>query len=1148
MQELFGLPMWSLLIGLSGALGLITCGVLLLAWRSPVLVKIGVRNIPRRRAQSVLIVLGLMLSATIIAASLGVGDIVNYSIEKEAVLALGHTDEVVRSRDFRVFGTDYFPYDRFLDLERAFAGDPRLDGIMPEVRDLAPVVNTRTNRTEPRMTFSGLEPGRLAGFGRTRATDGRTVELGSLGPDEVFINESAAEELEASEGDRLTIVTRRDRYEVTVNAVVEDGGIAGSRSRMLVPIEYAQRIFGHEGEINRINLSNRGDERSGAPLSEEITGEVRLLFADPEIAGQMQSFIADDRNRRALRTFVASEPAGPLRDRLLKLVDYAGSAAPPPDFRSLLADPEVAAAVALAIEQDGRQEEAIAFSNLGAAIRLLTVDQIKANGLDQSQRVSDGVTRLFLIFGSFSIIVGMLLIFLVFVLLATARRTEMGITRAVGARRRQLVQVFLFEGVLYAIGASAVGTALGVLASMLLVEFIPQSDQIGFTVVRHVEPRSVAVAFCLGLVLTVAVVAISAYRVSRLNVVAAIRGVEEEHTGGRVAGMGQRATRLVAAVTGRASGSPQERRTGSRKQRSLPLRAAVVPISRSGRVLVASWGLVQPLVRQGWPLLAAGIFLMVRGSATASALYVRVGFMVAAIGLALMLRWILERAGVLNAAGRQRVAVTFASALLLAFWSLPFQVLFEIFGDLEGGTELFVLSGVTMVTAAVAAVMYNAQVLVWIVNRSIGKIGRLAPVLKTAIAYPMAARFRTGLTLAMFALIIFTLMVIAILTNTSQLALDHMERVTGGYEITASVPVDMPIPDIEAAIAEVPGVERNDFEAIAASINVPARARQAGEADQRWQPISMRAVDDSFLESNLLEMAHYDPAYGSTAQEIWNALRGDPGLAVLNSAALPARFQQGIQVQGQRFTASGLSQEDPAPMKAFVVELTDPSGGKPPVSRIVIGVTDQLADLMGDFPQLTAEARLLADVSSKPVPLVRYDFRLAPGRDAKDIADRLETGLVDRGFEARVNDREIRELLSVNNALNQLFQSFMGLGLVVGVAALGVISFRAVVERRQAIGMMKAIGYKPRMIWLGFLLESSVVAVLGIVLGIGLGSLISWNIVNELKDQVEGLRFQIPWVNVAVIVSIAWGFSILTTLWPARQASRIYAAEALRYE
>jgi putative ABC transport system permease protein len=346
----------------------------------------------------------------------------------------------------------------------------------------------------------------------------------------------------------------------------------------------------------------------------------------------------------------------------------------------------------------------------------------------------------------------------------------------------------------------------------------------------------------------------------------------------------------------------------------------------------------------------------------------------------------------------------------------------------------------------------------------------------------------------------------------------------------------------------VPGVARSDFHAIASTINLPARARQPGGPDQAWRPISLRAVDDIFLATNQLELAHYDPAFGSSSREIWDALRDDPTLAVLNSAALPARFAQGLEVRGESFTASGLLQEDPVEMTAFEVEIVDPQGTRPPVRRRVIGVTDQLADLMGDFPRLTTSADILAGISPRPVPLAAYHFRLAPGLNAKDVADRLETGLLDRGFEATVNANEIREILSVNTSLNQLFQSFMGLGLVVGVAALGVISFRAVVERRQAIGMMRAIGFKPRMIWLGFLLESSFVALLGILLGIGLGSLISWNIVNELKDQIEGLQFQVPWANVAAIVSIAWGFSILTTLWPARQASRIYAAEALRYE
>ena len=54
---------------------------------------------------------------------------------------------------------------------------------------------------------------------------------------------------------------------------------------------------------------------------------------------------------------------------------------------------------------------------------------------------------MFTTFGSFSIAAGILLIFLIFVMLAAERRSELGIARAVGTRRSHLVQTFLFEGV-----------------------------------------------------------------------------------------------------------------------------------------------------------------------------------------------------------------------------------------------------------------------------------------------------------------------------------------------------------------------------------------------------------------------------------------------------------------------------------------------------------------------------------------------------------------------------------------------------------------------------------------------------------------------------------------------------------------------------
>ena len=104
----------------------------------------------------------------------------------------------------------------------------------------------------------------------------------------------------------------------------------------------------------------------------------------------------------------------------------------------------------------------------------------------------------------FSIGVGVLLIFLIFifVMLAAARRSEMGMARAVGAKRGHMVQMFLYEGTAYALIAAAVGVLLGLGVSAVIVGVVNRIfstiDQGDFQLVTHFEPRSVIVAYCLG--------------------------------------------------------------------------------------------------------------------------------------------------------------------------------------------------------------------------------------------------------------------------------------------------------------------------------------------------------------------------------------------------------------------------------------------------------------------------------------------------------------------------------------------------------------------------------------------------------------------------------------------------------------------------
>ena len=99
----------------------------------------------------------------------------------------------------------------------------------------------------------------------------------------------------------------------------------------------------------------------------------------------------------------------------------------------------------------------------------LDIDESKQDAIEAADLQGNSFMAFFTTFGSFSIAAGILLIFLVFVMLATERRGELGIARAIGTRRGHLVQMFTFEGVAYDLIAALVGALLGVAVAFLMV-------------------------------------------------------------------------------------------------------------------------------------------------------------------------------------------------------------------------------------------------------------------------------------------------------------------------------------------------------------------------------------------------------------------------------------------------------------------------------------------------------------------------------------------------------------------------------------------------------------------------------------------------------------------------------------------------------
>jgi putative ABC transport system permease protein len=244
------------------------------------------------------------------------------------------------------------------------------------------------------------------------------------------------------------------------------------------------------------------------------------------------------------------------------------------------------------------------------------------------------------------------------------------------------------------------------------------------------------------------------------------------------------------------------------------------------------------------------------------------------------------------------------------------------------------------------------------------------------------------------------------------------------------------------------------------------------------------------------------------------------------------------------FKLEGFFIEDETLPEVFILA-QDPRTGKEQRLR-VIGVLEQQAFYAGSGV-LTSQ-QMVNSLLSLPVPSQSYMFQLEEGVDAETTAKALEKQFLENGMQAVALEEEIGDITSINVMINNLLQGFMGLGLVVGIAALGVIAARSVVERRRQIGVLRALGFQKSMVQLSFLLESSFIALLGIILGVALGAVLSIQIIDSMRDYFPAITYHVPWVNIVVVVIIAYGASLLTTYLPARQASRIYPAEALRFE
>jgi putative ABC transport system permease protein len=230
-----------------------------------------------------------------------------------------------------------------------------------------------------------------------------------------------------------------------------------------------------------------------------------------------------------------------------------------------------------------------------------------------------------------------------------------------------------------------------------------------------------------------------------------------------------------------------------------------------------------------------------------------------------------------------------------------------------------------------------------------------------------------------------------------------------------------------------------------------------------------------------------------------------------------------IKINGKEFTVIGILE----------------SGNNPGVSQVVLMTLDDAREFYDAPDEVSMIMVKVTDAKELDgtIENIKKDLRRHRG---------VKEGQED--FTVQSTKQFIESFLVVFNVVTVLLVGLASISLLVGAIGIANTMYTAVLERRKEIGVMKAIGAKNSQILTIFLIESSIIGLIGGAIGVALGVGIS-KIAEQLIGGFLGPGFFqvfLPWWLLVGAAMFALIIGALSGILPAKQASELHPVTALR--
>jgi putative ABC transport system permease protein len=243
-------------------------------------------------------------------------------------------------------------------------------------------------------------------------------------------------------------------------------------------------------------------------------------------------------------------------------------------------------------------------------------------------------------------------------------------------------------------------------------------------------------------------------------------------------------------------------------------------------------------------------------------------------------------------------------------------------------------------------------------------------------------------------------------------------------------------------------------------------------------------------------------------------------VVVLGDEVATEFFGEDNQVVGETIKIDG---------KTFriVGVITDSSGVVAPISTVQKVLLSQ--NYLNSIELYISDSELIDSMEDvvENLLLLRHDISKAEDAD----------------FSIRSSQEMIDSVSSITGTLSGMLAGIAAISLVVGGIGIMNIMLVTVTERTKEIGLLKAIGAKKSNILFQFLIESVVVTLLGGIVGMLLGIIVTF-----IASSMLSIPFVVSLSSILLAIGVSAAVGIVFGWYPARQAAELQPIDALRYE